>query len=57
MTHVKSELEMQEIFSCRSFYPALSSLNYVNTTPTLVADDLACRILWLPMHFKLSDFE
>jgi dTDP-4-amino-4,6-dideoxygalactose transaminase len=57
MQRVKIALEKQEIFPRRYFYPSLSSLNYVTADPTPVADDIASRILCLPMYFELSEME
>jgi len=57
MQKVKTALEKQEIFPRRYFYPSLSSLNYVKSDPTPVADDIANRILCLPMYFELSETE
>lgn len=54
---VKKELELEEIFPRRYFYPTLSSLNYVEKNETPIADDIAKRILCLPMYFELGRFE
>lgn len=54
---VKKELELEEIFPRRYFYPTLSSLNYVAKNETPIADDIAKRILCLPMYFELGKFE
>lgn len=54
---VKSELEKLEIFTRRYFYPSLSSLNYVNKQSTPVSDDIAKRILCLPLYHDLSKNE
>lgn len=54
---VKKELELEEIFPRRYFYPTLSSLNYVEKNETPIADDIARRILCLPMYFELGKFE
>jgi dTDP-4-amino-4,6-dideoxygalactose transaminase len=54
---VKKELELEEIFPRRYFYPTLSSLNYVEKNETPIADDIAKRILCLPMYFELGKFE
>lgn len=54
---VKKELELEEIFPRRYFYPTLSSLNYVDKFETPKADNIAKRILCLPMYFELGKFE
>jgi dTDP-4-amino-4,6-dideoxygalactose transaminase len=57
MMRVKKSLEGAEIFPRRYFYPSLSSLNYVTESPTPVSDDIASRILCLPLYFELSEVE
>ena len=54
---VKNALEKAEIFPRRYFFPSLSGLNFVNPQSTPVSDDIASRILCLPMFFELSKFE
>ena len=53
----KKALELEEIFPRRYFYPTLSSLNYVENSETPIADDIAKRILCLPMYYELGKFE
>ena len=48
-----SELEGHNIFPRRYFYPSLSALNYVNKYSTPVSDDIAKRILCLPVYYKM----
>lgn len=50
-------LEVNEIFARRYFYPSLSHLPYVNEQPTPVCDDIASRVLCLPLYFDLSEAE
>ncbi|MCH8567440.1 MAG: DegT/DnrJ/EryC1/StrS family aminotransferase [Balneolales bacterium] len=57
MLRVKKNLEGKEIFPRRYFHPSLSSLNYVDKSSTPVADDIASRILCLPLYFELSEVE
>lgn len=57
MMRVKDNLEGKEIFPRRYFFPSLSSLNYVKETATPVSDDIASRILCLPLYFELSEVE
>tara|TARA_Y100001972_G_C7662853_1_gene334587 strand:- start:1807 stop:2889 length:1083 start_codon:yes stop_codon:yes gene_type:complete len=54
---MKAALEEKEVFSRRYFYPSLSSLDYTNGTATPVSDDVASRILCLPMYHDLSTEE
>ena len=54
---VKKELEKQQIFPRRYFYPVLTSLDYVNKTACPIAENTASRILCLPLHFHLSKEE
>lgn len=42
------------IYPRRYFYPSLSRLNYVNTQPVPVTDDISKRILCLPLYVGLS---
>lgn len=57
MLRVKTALEKKEIFPRRYFYPALNSLDYVPGTTTPVAEDVASRVLCLPMYFELTEVE
>lgn len=57
MMCVKKALELDEIFARRYFFPSLSSVNYVENQPTPISDDIAGRILCLPMYFELSSME
>ncbi len=50
---VKSALEQEQIFPRRYFYPSLSKLNYVKNCMTQHADDVASRILCLPLYHDL----
>jgi len=54
---VKHELEKEKIFTRRYFYPSLSSLNYITHQATSVSDDIAKRILCLPLYHDLSKEE
>jgi dTDP-4-amino-4,6-dideoxygalactose transaminase len=53
----KEALEAQRISPRRYFYPSLSSLDYVEPQPTPAADDVARRILCLPLYHDLSQVE
>jgi len=50
-------LNGHEIFPRRYFYPSLSSLDYVDEYPTPVSDDIAKRILCLPLYHTLGEAE
>jgi len=54
---MKMALEAKEIMPRRYFYPSLSQLNYVEPYPTPIADDIAKRILCLPLYHTLSEAE
>jgi len=53
---VKSDLDAKEIGSRRYFYPSLSSLDYVSGN-TPIANDIAARVLCLPIYHTLSKAE
>lgn len=57
MQRVKKSLESAEIFPRRYFFPSLSSLHFVEQQPTPVSDDVASRILCLPVYYELSEVE
>ena len=51
-------LEENYIQTRRYFYPSLSQLHYINTkNETPIANDLASRVLCLPMYHELSEEE
>lgn len=54
---VKNSLEKKEIFPRRYFYPALSKLNYVPASSNPIAENIASRILCLPIYYELSEPE
>lgn len=54
---VKESLEKSEIFPRRYFYPSLSSLEYVGEWHTPISDNIASRILCLPIYYTLSEYE
>lgn len=51
---VKEELEKNEIYPRRYFYPSLDSLDYVETEGGKVSKDISERILCLPLYFGLE---
>ena len=55
---IKSNLDTFEIFTRRYFYPSLSSsLPYLNPIEMEVTDELAKRVLCLPLYYELTDDE
>lgn len=50
-------LANHEVFARRYFYPSLSSLPYVDGQPTPVCDDVASKVLCLPLYYDLSEQE
>ena len=54
--NIKDTLEKSEIFPRRYFYPSLSSLSYTSGS-TPVSDDVASRILCLPLYHDMSEEE
>ncbi len=50
----KKVLENNNIFPRRYFYPSLSALAYVDKYKTPISDDIASRILCLPIYHTLS---
>lgn len=55
---IKSTLDTFEIFTRRYFYPSLSSsLPYLVPIEVQVTDDIAKRVLCLPLYFELTDDE
>jgi dTDP-4-amino-4,6-dideoxygalactose transaminase len=54
---VFNELAKHEIFARRYFYPSLSKLNYVKSQNTPICDNIASKILCLPLYYDLSSQE
>jgi len=50
-------LERKEINPRRYFHPSLSSLGYVPDSHTPVSDDVAERVLCLPLYHTLTEEE
>ncbi|NBG66646.1 DegT/DnrJ/EryC1/StrS family aminotransferase [Acidiluteibacter ferrifornacis] len=50
---VKLKLEKNDIYPRRYFYPSLSSLDYVDLASTPISDNIASRILCLPLYHEL----
>lgn len=52
---IKQELDKNEIFTRRYFYPSLaSSLPYVEVQSLLLTDDICKRVLCLPLYYDLT---
>lgn len=51
---VRKALEDQKIYPRRYFYPSLSDLDYVDKFDTQISDNIASRILCLPIYHTLS---
>ena len=51
---VLTQLNQHGIFPRRYFYPSLSTLSYVGTQHTPVADNIALRVACLPLYHNLS---
>jgi len=55
LMQVKEALEAEDIYPRRYFYPSLSKLPYVNINQMPVAEDIATRILCLPLYHALEE--
>ncbi len=56
MLSAKSRLEQNNVYARRYFYPSLNSLPYIQkASPCPIAEDIASRILCLPLYNGLSD--
>ena len=51
---VKARLEQENIHPRRYFYPSLEDLPYINSDDCPMAQDLAKRVLCLPLYVDLS---
>lgn len=54
---VLEQLNLNNIFPRRYFYPSLSELPYVNNQIVPIAEDISKRVLCLPLYHTLSDEE
>jgi len=52
---VKRALEEREIYTRRYFYPSLNTLHYIENQRTPVSEDIASRILCLPLYYDLTE--
>ena len=51
---VTKALNSKNIFPRRYFYPSLTKLPYVDKSSAIVSDDIATRIMCLPLYFDLE---
>ncbi|RZM10571.1 MAG: DegT/DnrJ/EryC1/StrS family aminotransferase [Pedobacter sp.] len=55
---IKAELDKNEIFTRRYFYPSLASaLPYIRAEALSVTDDISKRVLCLPLYYELTEAE
>jgi len=54
MLTVKKALNQQQIFPRRYFYPSLNTVEYLKGKPMPIAEDVASRILCLPLYHDLE---
>ena len=54
MKESKEKLELAQIYCRRYFYPSLSALPYVNNVEMPVCDDIAKRIMCVPLYHTLT---
>jgi dTDP-4-amino-4,6-dideoxygalactose transaminase len=52
---VQSNLNSEQIFPRRYFYPSLNTIKYVNGLKMEVSEDISKRILCLPLNHELSE--
>lgn len=58
LLEIKNKLDLNEIFTRRYFYPSLAnSLPYLNPEDLPITDDIAKRVLCLPLYFDLTKEE
>jgi len=54
---MKNELEKRSVFPRRYFYPSLSELDYIVASTLPISENIAKRILCLPLYYDLSSEE
>ena len=55
LKRVKYELEKHQIYPRRYFYPSLDTLDYIQKQDAPIANNVASRILCLPMSYHYSE--
>jgi dTDP-4-amino-4,6-dideoxygalactose transaminase len=51
---VKNNLNNQDIFPRRYFYPSLNTLSYIDGATCPIAEDISKRVLCLPLYHGLT---
>lgn len=54
LLHVLAELNLNNIYPRRYFYPSLSELPYINNQSSPISEDISRRILCLPLYHTLA---
>jgi len=54
LLEVKDALNQNQIFPRRYFYPSINQLNYLNNQPMPLSEDIASRILCLPLYDSIE---
>lgn len=57
LLQILEELNLNNIYPRRYFYPSLSKLPYIRNQSTPLSEDISCRILCLPLYHTLSKEE
>ncbi|MCS5489198.1 DegT/DnrJ/EryC1/StrS family aminotransferase [Algoriphagus limi] len=57
LLEVKKRLESQKIFPRRYFFPSLEQLPYIESHNCKIAEDIASRILCLPIYAELTELQ
>lgn len=55
LLQLKAILEKENIFPRRYFYPSLENLPYIDSKSCPIANDIACRVLCLPLYVGLDN--
>jgi dTDP-4-amino-4,6-dideoxygalactose transaminase len=57
LLEVQKALNAAEIFPRRYFYPSLNTIDFVQGQPMLISEDIASRVLCLPLYAGLTATE
>jgi dTDP-4-amino-4,6-dideoxygalactose transaminase len=55
LSRVQKRLNLEGIFPRRYFYPSLNMINYVQSREMKISEQIASRILCLPLYYNLTD--
>ena len=55
LLNLQQKLNKQKIFPRRYFYPSLNNLDYCKNQCAPISEDIANRILCLPLYYDLSE--